>query len=350
MKQTGENMKKLKMIYKWILISVILQTAVLAYLNYVYLPNRGQFRTTMYEVDMPSVKNRSIKLPEGASDITVSYDGLYVAYRLGRRLEVVDIDSKKTIKKIEPTGGEFTYFGWLPDREMLIYSEKEPEGKSGCVRISTYDIVPELDRSYPDIKKLPEGSGVIDIELSPLTNIVYPKIKTSDTRARIYKFDIMDNLKLIFKTDLTTIIKETMYTDNLIYQPAGERICIRNGKTGKVTYVPVKEADLLLDVDDRDYIYAAATDESGKVTAVYYGKAGAKADQWEEISLTQPVLPDDIIITAEGKVFAADRKQRTIKCYKGGYSSIDYDGELVTVLDSYVVTTDKNKLELKAMK
>jgi len=342
-------MKKLKMIYKWILISVILQTAVLAYLEFIYLPNRGHFRTTMYETEMPSVKDRSIILPEGATGISVSYDGLYAAYKLGNNLVIVDIDSKKTIKEIGPTGGEFTYFGWLPDREMLIYSEKEPEGKTSCVRISTFDIVPELDRSYPDIKKLPEGSGVIDIELSPLTNIVYPVIKTSDTRARIYKFDIMDNLNLIFKTDLTTIVKETMYTDNLIYQLAGERICIRNGKTGKVTHVPVKEANLLLDVDDNDYIYAAETDESGKAISVYYGKAGTKDDQWEKIPLAQAVLPEDIIITAEGNVFAADRKLKKIQCLKGSYRSAKYDGELVTVLDSYIVTTDKNRLLLKTL-
>ena len=103
---------------------------------------------------------------------------------------------------------------------MLIYSIKEPEGITGRVRISTYDISAELDRSYPDIKNLPSGSEIIEIELSPLTNIVYPMIKTSSSRARIYKFDIMDNLSLIMKTDLSTIIKETMYSDRLIYQTA----------------------------------------------------------------------------------------------------------------------------------
>jgi hypothetical protein len=342
-------MKKLKTLFKWILISIVLQTAVLAYLNYVYLPNRGHFRSTMYETELPAVKNRSVRLPEGASDISVSYDGLYAAYKMGRRLEIADIDKKKIIRKLEPSGGEFTYFRWLPDREMLIFAEKEPEGKSSSVRISTYDIVPELNRSYPDIEKLPEGSGVIDIELSPLTNIVYPMIQTSDTRARVYKFDIMDNLKLIFKTDLTTIIKETMYTDNLIYQPAGERIRIMNGRTGKVTYAPVKEADLLLAVDDNDIIYAAVTDDTGNVTAVWYGKAGSKSDAWEKASLSAPVLPDDIFITAGGEVFAADRSSGTIKCIKGGRDLLEYDGELLTVLDDYLVTLDGGKLVLRAL-
>ena len=62
-------MKKIKTIYKWILISVILQTAFLAWLNYIYLPNRGHFRSTMYEMEFQSVRDRSIRLPEGAAGI-----------------------------------------------------------------------------------------------------------------------------------------------------------------------------------------------------------------------------------------------------------------------------------------
>ena len=150
-------------------------------------------------------------------------------------MEIVDLDNKKVVKKLYRSGGSFSYFRWLPDRDMLIYTIKEPDGKSGCVRISTYDIVPELDRSYPDIINLPADSTVIDLQLSPLTNIVYPMIQTSDSRVRIYQFDIMDDLELIMKADLGMIIRETMYEDNLVYQPVDGKITVRNGRTGKKT-------------------------------------------------------------------------------------------------------------------
>ncbi len=347
-------MKKLRMIYKWILISVILQTAVLAYINYVYLPNRGQFRATMYETEVLPVKNRSFKLPKGAENVSVSFDGLFAAYRLEGKLEIADLDSGKTIKKLEAGEGEFTFFRWLPDREMLIYSIKEPEGKSGRVRISTYDIVPELDRSYPDIKNLPEESEVVGIELSPLTNIVYPKIKTSDTRARIYRFDIMDELNLVFKTDLTTIIKETMYTDNLVYQPEGKKISIRNGKSGKTSYVPVKEAGLLLAVDDNDFIYTGAGDESGKIVVIYYGKADQKAEGWKSLKPEAAAAREDIFITAGGAIYTADRDNSSVTCLKSPdgqeTGKIGFDGNLLTVLDNYVVSIEGNKLIIKAIK
>ncbi len=355
-KKTGSGKISIGKVYRWILISVILQTALLAYINYIYLPNRGQFRATMYETEAARVKDRSFSLSKGAENVSVSFDGLYAVYKLDKKLEIVDLDRKKVIKRLEPAGGEFSFYRWLPDREMLIYSIKEPEGKSGRVRISTYDIVPELDRSYPDIKNLPEGSEVIGIELSPLTNIVYPKIKTSDTRARIYRFDIMDELTLIFKTDLTTIIKETMYTDNLVYQEEGKRISIRNGKNGKTAYVPVKEANLLLAVDDKDFIYAGVTDESGKITAIYYGKPEMKADEWKMVTpgkAGKAAAAEDICITAGGAVYTADRDANTVTCIKSPDGSegmeIKFEGRLLAVLDDYAVSVDGSKLIMKAI-
>lgn len=342
-------MKKLKRIYGWILLSIMLQTAVLAYVNYVYLPGRGAFRATAYETQAVAVKNRSYKLPDDASGIKVSFNGLHIAYMLDGRLEIVDTDSKKVIKKLNPPGGTFSYYRWLPDREMLIYTIKEPEGKDGRVRISTYDIGPELDRSYPDIKNLPKDSAVIDLQLSPLTNIVYPMIQTSDTRVRIYQFDIMDDLELIMKADLGMIIRETMYDDNLIYQTVGGKIIVRNGRTGKKTGLPVKEAVLLLAVDDMDFIYAAATDEAGKVTAIHYGKLGQKAEEWTSAKPSRTAAVQDIFITPLGEVYTADRHGKTIRDLKDG-SSVEYQGELLTVTDNYVVATDGNKLTLKVLR
>jgi len=343
-------LKTLKRVYGWILLSVLLQTAVLAYINYIYLPGRGAFRATAYEVQTAAVKNRSYNLPEGAREIKVTNDGLYAAYIVENHIEIVDLDNRKTVKKLNRSGGSFGYFRWLPDRDMLIYTIKEPEGKSGRVRISTYDIVPELDRSYPDIVNLPAGSTVIDLQLSPLTNIVYPMIQTSDTRVRIYQFDIMDDLELIMKADFGMIIRETMYEDNLIYQPVGEKIVVRNGRTGKKSNLPVKEADLLLAVDDVDFVYAASTDDAGKITAIHFGKIGQKAQEWQSIKPVRPLDAKDIIITPQGAVYAADRRGKTVQNLKEG-GSIDYEGELLTVTDYYIVSVqDDNKLTLEVLK
>ncbi len=341
-------MKKLKKLYGWILVSVLLQTAVLAYTNFAYIPGRGAFKATMYEMDAMTLKDRSYKLPEGAGEVKVSFDGLYAAYRLGDILVIVDMDSGRTIKKLSPSGGAFSYYKWLPDRDMLIYTIKEPEGKSERVRISTFDIVPELDRSYPDITNLPRGSMVIDLQLSPLTNIVYPMIQTSESRVRIYKFDIMDNLSLIMKADLGMIIGETMYSDYLIYQPVGDKIRIRNGPSSKTSNPAFKKPDLLLTVDDFDFIYAASTDEVGKLTEIHYGKIGHKTDEWQTIALGSATRAQDVFITPEGAVYLADRHAKTILDLKGSLR-MTYSGDLLTVIDSYVVSIDEGKLVLMVL-
>mgnify|MGYP001017849639 CR=1 FL=1 len=342
-------MKKVKMVYGWILFSVIVQFIVLSYLNFIYLPGRGAVKATLYEEDAVQIKNRSMKLPKDVKDVTVSFDGLYTAWISGNKLVISDVVSGKTIKELSPPGGSFTFFRWLPDRDMLIYSIKEPDNKKGRVRISTYDIGPELERSYPDIKGLPEGSETIDIELSPLTNVVYPMIKTSETRARIYKFDIMDNLSLIMKTDLTTVIKETMYSDRLIYQTSDGKIKIRNGKNGKTSLIPVKNANLLLEVDDRDFIYAAITDDRGEITEIYFGKEGQEADEWSIIKPDKPLNAEDIFVTPRGAIYANDIQKREVYALDGTETA-GYSGNLLTVLDDYVVSVDGDKLVFIVLK
>ncbi|MGE5614017.1 MAG: hypothetical protein ACM3XR_06380, partial [Bacillota bacterium] len=157
------------------------------------------------------------------------------------------------------------------------------------------------------------------------------------------------NLALIMKTDLTTVIKETMYSDNLVYQEEGGRIGIRNGKTGKTSRVPLKEAELLLAVDGYDYIYAAGMDENGMVTAIYYGKAGQGKDEWKKIGLPGPAKAEDIFVTANGSVYAVDRRAKIITDLES-MDGVKYEGELLTVLDDYLVSVDGNKLLFRVLK
>ena len=190
-------MKRLARIYRWIIISILLQVIVLSYFNFVYFPGRGAIKTTMYEFGEDSIESKNIRILSDTEKICVSFNGVFTAYKKGNNLIITDNKRKKTIKSISPSGGEITYYRWLPDRDMLIYSMKSPEGKKGQVQISTYDIGPELERSYPEITGLPEDSTVVDIELSPYTNVVYTMIKTGTSSAKVYKYNIMDNLTLV---------------------------------------------------------------------------------------------------------------------------------------------------------
>jgi hypothetical protein len=341
-------LKSIRRIYRWIIISVFFQVALLSYINFFYLPGSRDVKATMIETDQDTKTSLSLEMPDGAENVKVSFDGKYAAYMYNGNVVIADMKKMKIIKDLEPDKGEFSCFEWIPDREMLIYAQKHIDGYSGRVQLSTYDIGAELDRSYPVIKKLPNGSEIVEIETSPLTNIVYPIIKTNENEVQVYKFDIMDELSYVMSVNIATTFKETLFTDNLVYQQPGKKINVLNGETLKKKKLPVSEPDLLLDVDDSDNIYAAQTDENGEAIIIYSGKLDQESSDWNIIKLESPCEPDDIFITSMGGIFLADRLNSTIYCVDNDTGTA-YSGELVDVLDDYVVSIDDNNLLLQVL-
>lgn len=339
-------MKKLAMLYRWIIVSVLLQAVFLSYLNFIYLPNRGTIKATMYEFGDDSLKDRGIKVPSGAKNITVSYNGLFAAYLNDGQLTIIDVQKGKTVKTLEPAAGEFTYFRWLPDRDMLIYSTRTSTKDKGQVVVSTYEIDTSLERAYPNIKSLPEGSSVTDIELSPLTNIVYVLVKTGESKTRLYKFNIMDDLSFVMNGGAEMLIKETAYSDMLYYQNDSNSVMSRNGKTGKASRLLQGSKYRLLCVDSDDKAYIGFLDKDGKVTEILSGKSDQDVKQWQKIVLNSPASPSDVFVTPAGPVFIADRKAGEI-LKPDGSAAGKFDGSLLEVLDDYIVSLNGNRLELK---
>ncbi len=339
-------MKGLARIYKWIVLAVLFQVFVFSYLEFVYLPNRGAVKATAFELPDTAVKSRSIKIPADAKGACVSFDGSYAVYLQGEKLVVADTKNGKNLKTLNASGGEFSFYRWLPDRDMLIYSIKEPEGKKGQVMISTFDLRPDLERSYPNITGLPAGSSVTEIELSPLTNVVYAMVKTGETRIKVYKYNIMDNLTSVMNASVKAVFKETLYSDNLVYQEPGKRVTIRSGKNGKSTYIPVKGNFQLLALDDEDNIYAGELDDSGKITAVHYGKADSK--EWKKTALDAPFSPSEVVVTPGGSIYTISGDEKFIRDRTDG-SQFTYEGELLEVLDDYIVSKDDGRLKMTAI-
>ncbi len=341
-------MKIIKRLYKWILISVILQVLLLSYVNFIYLPNRGNVKATMYEAEAVSIKSRSMKIPQDAENITVSYNGLYAAYETGGDIIIANLDKRKEVKTLSKSAGDFSFFRWLPDRDMLIYAINEPDGKSGQVRISTYDIDQELERSYPNITELAKGSTVVDIELSPLTNVVYTMIKTGESKTKVYKFNIMDNLSYIMGAATDTILKETLYSDNLVYQKADGKITFRKGKSGKSSALSLKGSYVLMETDGEDRIYAGRLNDNKLVESIVFGKMDVKAASWETKKLDTPAAPSNVLITPAGGIFVNNPEEKNVTSVTDGEITT-YEGELLDILDNYLIALDGKKLGVIAL-
>jgi len=338
--------KKIKMIYKWIIISITLQTIVLVYLNYFYLPFRGKVKATVFEQTGMVSNNWNIPIPDGAGNPCVSNSGRYAAYLYDGKLVVMDAVRKKEIAAISAEKGELTYHRWLPDRNMLIYASCSYVKKHSIVTISTYDVMTGDIRNYPDISKLPLYSKAVGIELSPITNIVYVKIKTGDERALIYKFNIMDDCELIANTELGVVIRETNYSDKLIYQEGNYMLVVRDGgnKTEYVLGFPGKMA--LLGIDSEDKVYAAELNQDGKAVYVHYGEADtADVSTWEKIPLNKAVDPERLIISRGGAIYLNMPEESRVLAIDVG-REYKYTGELIEITDDYIVSRKQDQLTL----
>ncbi|NTV91494.1 MAG: hypothetical protein HGA22_14235, partial [Clostridiales bacterium] len=103
-------MKTVKRLYKWILISVAVQVLLLSYVNFAYLPNRGNIKATAYVANTAEIKDRSMKIPEAAENVTVSYNGMYAAYKLDNNIVLVNLDKRKEVRTLTQSNGSFTFF------------------------------------------------------------------------------------------------------------------------------------------------------------------------------------------------------------------------------------------------
>ncbi|MCX7922175.1 MAG: hypothetical protein N3B21_09220 [Clostridia bacterium] len=347
-------MKRLLRIYKWIVISVLLQCMILVYVNYFYLERRNEVVATSFEIEEKPDTDAKVKIKQGAQGIKVSFDGAHILYLLEGNLEIVKTQDDKHLKTISGRNGEISYYRWLPDRNMIIYSVKLKQASSGGVQIYTYDVDSGVERSYPEMKGLPTQSSVVDIELSPLTNIVYAKVKVSEEQARVYKFNIMNNLSYVMNVDINTVIKETSYSDNLIYQNTKNKAFIRDGNKSSSKSIPFKNRVALLDVDSEDRVYIGELNSDKKVYCIYYSKIDDKIGEnpentWDKIKLDNAVSPESIAITRRGDVYTYSEDGNTIYNVRTGLEST-YEGRLIQILDGYLVVLDGERLKFRAIK
>ncbi|MDP4091795.1 MAG: hypothetical protein Q8920_00365 [Bacillota bacterium] len=344
-------MKKTARIYSWVILSIFLQVVILFYINDIFLVSKTTFKATSIDVvdDKPK-ENMDINIPDGATDLKVSFDGSYLAYFKNGNLELYDIKNKKEKKTISGDGNIISYYRWLPDRNMIIYAVAAPESQAGRVQIYTDEMDTDVVRDFPEIRRnLTRGSKIVAIELSPLTNVIYCKIATSDTKAVIYKFDVNRNVDFVMSALQGTLIKETAYVDNLIYQDSRNKINVRSGANANTTVLPLKNKGALLEVDAHDMVYAGELDNNGDVTKVYYGNLTSDFKDWSTVNLEKPVKPEEIYVSQNGIIFEVDESSNTL--YDITHSkNIAYKGKMVTVLDDYIVSVDSGKLILDVIK
>lgn len=336
------------------MLAVIFQFCILFYINNIFLNSDGSVSITTSE---GQVKEKPVTgvftVAAGVKEVKVSYNSRFGAYvDADGALHIVDIKAKKDKKIAGLEDDMITFFKWLPDRDMVIYSSDTKNGKNGIIQISTYEADYGTVRDLPEIKAVSAQSKVKDIDLSPYTNVVYAQLKTSETRSRIYRINVMNQYSNVITLGSDAIIKESAYVNKLIYQNPGEPVYVYNDTNRSKSKINIDfENARILDIDANDTLYIADLGTDGKVTQIYQQKITENSfnDDWVKTPLKEPVLPEDIVVSASGNVYYINRSENKIINVKNDLKA-SFRGEFLEVLSGTLVSINENKVNINSLK
>lgn len=332
-------MRRYKKLLIWTVVSLGFQILLLVFLDEFYLSRRSSnVEIVKYAEIGASKTSGQVSIPEGAIQVGISYDASYVSYMFDEKLYIIDTGSGDTAAE---WGGGFpaNFYKWLPDRNMLIFSNEETKNNMGTISIRTYDADAGLVRSYPEITALPAGSHVEDIQLSTLTNLVYVKIVTGTNSAEIYRFNIMEEQDHVMTVDSDVEILLLHISDVLLYQQDGAGIKLRYDSSGEEKELDAR-GSLLLGSDTEDVVYLGERDEKGNVTGIKYGTLNQIHEQkhfYVELRKSYPV--EQVVVTYNGGIYIIEKEKKTVLDIKHK-TEIKYKGEYAGIFSNYLLTTD----------
>lgn len=343
-------MKTLVKWYRWILLAIIFQYCVLLYINNVFLNTDVTVSITDAQ-EVKDVLTGDFKVPQNARNISMSYNAEYGAYLLDGVLHIINVDSSQDKEVAGLNSDKITYYKWLPDRNMVIFSSDTKNGNKGIVQISTYEPDSETLRDYPQIDGLTAKSKITDIELSQYTNVVYAKIKTSDTKSKIVRFNVMSQYAHVMNLGADAIIKECSFVNKLVYQNDGT-VYIYDGINKTKNKVPIDAENVrVLDIDLNDTLYIGILDLSGKVTQIYHQKISEDklTDNWTKIVLKEATPVENIIISGNGNIYINHMEENKLINATNNLKA-SYRGDFIEVLDCAMVSKDEDKVIVTSLK
>jgi hypothetical protein len=339
------------MLYKWFIISVILQVLAMIFIN-VYILNANSKITTSapYEIEemVNQKQSNGIQIPSEAVSVKFSYNLNYLAFMSGGSLIIQETSKLQNKKAIAPEEAVITHFRWMEDRNMLIYAKSISLNNSTDIEIHTIDFEINQENTYPKIKGLSRGAQVRWIEVSYLTKMLYAQVLTASNE-RIYAYDIMGNLSFVSSFPKGTIIRETRYFDSLFIDENKGAIKFYDGITK--TQIPLKlEGEyVLLNVDKDDHVFVGKLDQDGKIERIQKGVAERRGvKEWADIVLDEPVSLELIVVDLYGRLFINNLNESLLVGI-GNNVSLKYKGQLLDIRKDLVVMRDHDILTTKKL-
>lgn len=362
----------LRIIFTWIIVSVILQCGVYLYLDKVYLKANQSIKDTIVSNTGNKVKHVQVSIPDDAKQITVSFDGKYVAFVQGSNFKVISTVSgqQKTVQFDK--GASLSNYKWFPDVDDIIFAEKHTGKSSDILKFSSYNVsknervvIRNNINNQDDYVTLPDkNSSANQIEISPKTNMIYIKISNSGERNSIYSLNIMAQMeKARVNSYMIGDIKLIPHENKLVYEDTTYNKLRVTDVSNSISISNAPKLSLL-GVDNNDNVYAGKIEEGTKseykISTIYYGKYNESTDKWKSINLNGIYDKKDIYITLGGRVFINDNLMGTVTEFKTGKKT-SYKGQYLQMfstekdssqsyINAGIASIDNGKLIITSLK
>lgn len=324
-------MKKIKLIILWVLISVVLQCSVLFFLNNFYFKDDTDVSMQQISIsDNMNQKTIHVSIPASASNISVSFDGVYITYKNDGVYKIADSSTGNT-KDLGSSDSPVLCARWLTGRDIVLTLQNV----NGEIVLYSTDAQNGESRKLVNVAQYSQNFTNYDIKASTITGVTYVRVDNM-----IYRIDIN-------QISAQPIYPVVNYLGSMDTMPTKDRL-IYVANQGTVLHMtqPIAKINMntsnpltILGIDDNGVIYLGEM-EYGYVKSIITKNLNNPNDPSKTIQLKEPVTNNDISVRQDGKIYVNYNMQseveeltsKAITKYKGQF--IGYYQYGVSTLES----------------
>jgi hypothetical protein len=345
-------MKRYKRVTTWIIAALLLQSAVLLYLDKFYFVNEIAFKTKEIEVPTaaPQKEKDQIEIPDSAKLVSISYDGKFLAYYDRNILQVVNTVSGTKNQVSFDKDEQVSFYKWLPNTNTMIIAEKKITTKGDTLEFSNYDVQKDEKKDISVDSKgktnfitLPDkASEVQGIQLSTLTNMIYIKIGHNGNKNSVYSMNAMLKIeKLKLNGYFTGSIVTFPYEARLAYEDTTNNKLYVTGASKAITIKDALKPVLIAsDGENRLYVGEVKVD---KVKKIFFGLVKEPTDKWKSVELSTAVDKKDIYVSSEGSIYVNNNLQGVVTEITTGKQTT-YTGRFLQMYSEGLISVSNGKL------
>jgi hypothetical protein len=313
-------MKKASVVLIWVVLSLVVQTGVLVYLNDYYLKEDSVVTYTQEKPkEVPVKEEIKINIPVNASNVKLSPSAKYTYYLLDDILHVVNLtDGKDNIVELSYSIKNY-FFKWHDYEDKLIITEKTPDSSNGnAIKMYTYKAKDNLKLAALDYNNESrsyqlgtQNVVVSDVQLNNLNTIMYIKASSENGTSYINRLDISGGMdKLSLRSDNVGKFFVLKKDDELVFEDlTNDKVLFTNKSKIEEPNILKDKKARLIQVDKNDNMYLGEIEEGMIKNIVYDNESNS---EWSTVQLPHLVDCNDIYLFSVDEIYVVDRIKNVV--------------------------------------